>query len=366
MLGQAGCVQQRSTLLQGRRAASSVALNTSRRSFASRGRAVRMDVSASAVKPQIMVNSVAGNMGKAVAEATLRAGFELVPYTLANSEVATVQKTIAVGGKQVETVGPERRDAVIAEVKQRYPQLVMVDYTMPDVVNEMASFYIKHKIPFVMGTTGGDRAKLTKDVQDAKLYAVIAPNMGKQIVAFQAMFEHAAATFPGAFAGYKLRVIESHQSTKKDTSGTAKAVVASLNDLGLHFDVSQIELVREPKEQVGGNRQAVHACLGMRTTIFRVHSSCKMVLFTNMHHAKTSLPLIRHFCLCCSSPTQVERMKVPADALNGHAFHTYQLVSGGSSPTYAQPLPVHCCTLGMNVCFVCGHIPHSVQTTWVM
>eukprot|EP00967_Tisochrysis_lutea_P019791 scaffold22513_cov18-Tisochrysis_lutea.AAC.1 len=31
----------------------------------------------------------------------------------------------------------------------------------------------------------------------------------------QAMFEQAAASYPGAFSGYKLRVIESHQSTKK-------------------------------------------------------------------------------------------------------------------------------------------------------
>lgn len=43
----------------------------------------------------------------------------------------------------------------------------------------------------------------------------------------QAMMDMMATSFPGAFAGYKLRVIESHQSTKKDTSGTAKAVVAS-------------------------------------------------------------------------------------------------------------------------------------------
>jgi hypothetical protein len=40
------------------------------------------------------------------------------------------------------------------------------------------------------------------------------------------------------------------QSSKKDTSGTAKAVVASLNGLGLPFDVPQIELVRDPEQQV--------------------------------------------------------------------------------------------------------------------
>jgi hypothetical protein len=44
-----------------------------------------------------------------------------------------------------------------------------------------------------------------------------------QVVAFQAVMELMGEKFPGAFAGYDLRVIESHQSSKRDTSGTAKA-----------------------------------------------------------------------------------------------------------------------------------------------
>ena len=43
-----------------------------------------------------------------------------------------------------------------------------------------------------MGTTGGDRQKLEATVRantDASFAAVIAPNMGKQIVALQAMLE---------------------------------------------------------------------------------------------------------------------------------------------------------------------------------
>ena len=32
-----------------------------------------------------------------------------------------------------------------------------------------------------MGTTGGDRHKLLKDTEDARVYAVIAPQMGKQV-----------------------------------------------------------------------------------------------------------------------------------------------------------------------------------------
>ena len=56
-----------------------------------------------------------------------------------------------------------------------------------------------------------------------------------QVVAFQATMELMAQQFPGAFSGYKLEVVESHQRTKADTSGTAKAVVASFQKLGLDF-----------------------------------------------------------------------------------------------------------------------------------
>jgi hypothetical protein len=36
------------------------------------------------------------------------------------------------------------------------------------------------------------------------------------------------------------QVTESHQSSKKDTSGTAKAIVNSFQGLGLDFDMSQV------------------------------------------------------------------------------------------------------------------------------
>jgi hypothetical protein len=66
-------------------------------------------------------------------------------------------------------------------VKQQHPSLIMVDYTVPQVIHEMVDLYIKHRTPFVMGTTGGDRAKILADVRAAGLYAVIAPQMGKQV-----------------------------------------------------------------------------------------------------------------------------------------------------------------------------------------
>eukprot|EP00878_Enallax_costatus_P002429 GHUV01002606.1.p1 GENE.GHUV01002606.1~~GHUV01002606.1.p1 ORF type:complete len:316 (+),score=79.39 GHUV01002606.1:67-1014(+) len=239
-------------------------------------RAATMDRRASvkvlAGKPALMVNSCTGKMGRSVAEAAVRAGLELVPYTLCGAKEAADTPSIEIAGQTLQLVGPDTRDDLIQQAQQQYPALIMVDYTVPDVIHEMANLYIKHRTPFVMGTTGGDREKLAEDVKNAGLYAVIAPQMGKQVVAFQAMMEMMAEQFPGAFSGYMLKVTESHQSSKKDTSGTAKAIVNSFKGLGLDFDVSQIELVRDREQQVN-------------------------------------------------------RMKVPEEHLLGHAYHTYQLIS---------------------------------------
>lgn len=45
-----------------------------------------------------------------------------------------------------------------------------------------AELYCKFKVPFVMGTTGGDRQLLYKTVQDSNVYSVISPQMGKQVI----------------------------------------------------------------------------------------------------------------------------------------------------------------------------------------
>merc|ERR1719331_2363324 len=128
--------------------------------------------------------------------------------------------------------------------------LVIIDFTHPTAVNPNADLYASTKCPFVMGTTGGDRAKLMKVTEESETFAVIAPNMCKQIVAFQATMESMATTFPNAFGGYKLDVVESHQSTKADTSGTAKDMVASFNQLGVQpFGVDDIQMLRKSEEQ---------------------------------------------------------------------------------------------------------------------
>jgi len=149
-------------------------------------------------------------------------------------------------------------------------------------VNANAEWYARHRLPFVMGTTGGDRAALNACVDAAAVYCVIAPNMAKQIVALQAALERMATDFPGSFSGYSLSVAESHQSSKADTSGTAKAISAHLAKLTGEADFTEacIERVRDPAVQLVGG---------------------------GLSHRGVS--------------------PVPEAAIGGHAYHTYSMIS---------------------------------------
>ncbi|MBA0615632.1 hypothetical protein Godav_015753 [Gossypium davidsonii] len=134
-------------------------------------------------------------------------------------------------------------------VFQEYPNLIVVDYTVPATVNgsgclintDNAELYGKVGVPFVMGTTVGDRDRLYRTVEESK------------VVAFLAAMEIMAEQFPGAFSGYNLQVLlsirffvlkvlerticvtESHQAGKLDTSGTAKAIISCFQKLGCHL-----------------------------------------------------------------------------------------------------------------------------------
>jgi 4-hydroxy-tetrahydrodipicolinate reductase len=74
--------------------------------------------------------------------------------------------------------------------------------------------------------------------------------MAMPIVMLQAAARWVAQNFPGALTGYAAAIRESHQSTKKDTSGTAKALVADFQALGLPFTVEDIEKIRDPRDQL--------------------------------------------------------------------------------------------------------------------
>lgn len=243
----------------------------------------------------VMVNGLPGKMGKDVTLAAMKRGLEICPWAMTGNLVEDDSVTLSteiketgekvtqdirlVKGPQTEK-GDENCDNIMVGLKAGYEsvgkKLIVIDYTHPSAVNLNSKFYARHELNYVMGTTGGNREQLFTDTKNANLYAIIAPNMGKQIVALQATLEKMAEDFPGSFAGYTLDVEESHQSSKADTSGTAKALVGSMGKLiGTPYNVEDIKLIREPKAQMD--------------------------------------------------------FGVPEEALAGHAYHTYRLISPDKS-----------------------------------
>ena len=197
---------------------------------------------------KVMVNGLPGNMSHVVAENVLSdRRFELIPFSLTGPEIT--ESTADVSGHSIRLVQPDAREDMILQIKSSTDPFIIVDYTHPSAVNGNAEFYCRHHLPFVMGTTGGDRLKLEQTVKESTTAAVIAPNMAKQIVGFQAMMAYAAEKFPNLFEGYSLEVNESHQQGKADTSGTAKAMVKHFNALGIPFSEEKITKERNPEQQ---------------------------------------------------------------------------------------------------------------------
>jgi 4-hydroxy-tetrahydrodipicolinate reductase len=237
----------------------------------------------------VMVNGMPGPMATAAAEACLRKGMKLAPVAMTGPDIdpmtIVVFDPITENSSEVRLIPSGEKEELSKSIEGLKvscgeKNVLAIDYTHPSAVNSNADFYVEQKLPFVMGTTGGDREKLMEGVNSAKHFAVIAPNMAKQIVAMQAALEDLAKKFPGSFASYKIACRESHQKTKADTSGTAKAVIDSLTDLSDdEFTYDDIEMIRNDQGAID--------------------------------------------------------FGVPEDAMNGHAFHRYTLTSADGTTQFA-------------------------------
>lgn len=161
----------------------------------------------------------------------------------------------AFGADWVELIGDDSRDGLALPAGT-----IAVDYTTPEAALDNARWYAQQSVPFVMGTTGYDHAAARELVERSGIVAVIAPNMAPPIVLLQAAARWLAESFPAAMADARLSIRESHQQGKRDTSGTAKALVASLNVLGVDFSVDAIQKLRDPAAQQAELR-VPEACL---------------------------------------------------------------------------------------------------------
>jgi len=199
-------------------------------------------------KIHVMMNGIPGNVVTTIAGHIQNdPRFKLLPFAMTGPEITVDNYTL--GQTTIELIRPDHRDTAIKEIKEKFKKFICIDFTHPTAVNDNVQFYVDNEVPFVMGTTGGDRELLHETILSGNISAVIAPNMAKQIVGFQAMMEYAATTFPDLFKDYSLTIRESHQKTKADTSGTAKAMVNYFNQLGIPFSDKDIHQERDPAIQ---------------------------------------------------------------------------------------------------------------------
>jgi len=125
---------------------------------------------------------------------------------------------------------------------------IAVDYTTPQSAETNAISYTHLRIPFVMGTTGGDREAIENMVRNSEISAVIAPNMAIEVVELQDELQRLIETTPNAFQGWHMTIRESHQAAKRDVSGTARAFQVQLGRLGASLE-GEIESIRDPEVQ---------------------------------------------------------------------------------------------------------------------
>lgn len=173
-------------------------------------------------------------------------GFELAPIGLTGPKEDGI---VEVRGQKVELFSSERRNEFLSRYRELPEPKLVIDFTHPTAAIPNTEFYVENRIPFVMGTTGVATSDLAKIVRGSGVPAVLAPNMAPPIVALTAMLEWGAENFPTVFQGYTLRVRESHQKNKADTSGTAKALIGLLKQMGCHFPADGLEMVRDPDVQ---------------------------------------------------------------------------------------------------------------------
>jgi len=135
---------------------------------------------------KVMVNGLPGNVARTVAGHILKdQRFELLHYSLTGPEISETEYRL--GTASLELIRPDEKWSKIEAIKKARGRFLSVDFTHPSAVNANAEFYCQAELPFVMGTTGGDRQKLEATVTASPIAAVVAPNMAKQIVGFQAM-----------------------------------------------------------------------------------------------------------------------------------------------------------------------------------
>ncbi|GFR50212.1 hypothetical protein Agub_g12389 [Astrephomene gubernaculifera] len=201
--------------------------------------------------PPIMVNSCTGKMGHSAAESLVMHGFPLIPHTFSGLSVGVAVKNIGVRGVPVQLVGKAKRQAALDSLKSQYPRMMVVDFTLAHCVEDHAQFYADNGLPFIMGTTGGDRQRMREAVEAAGVYAVLPSLAGEQAAAFHALLTSLAAPLPPNFEQYAYeatgRAADAGALDLLDPSA-APEIAWTLQRMGIQCDEAQVHHMRAARQ----------------------------------------------------------------------------------------------------------------------
>ncbi len=198
-----------------------------------------------------MINDPSGNMGGLVEIAlSQRDDIKIIPDSLTGFSRTTHYHR---GRVNIQLHAPHEHVKIMQTVSERWRDvgLIAIDFTQPISVENNVRLYCAHKIPFIMGTTGGNRISLPHLVEASEISAVIATNMSAPVVMLVDMIIYAATNYPGTLKDWEIRIVESHQAKKQDISGTALTIGEIMKGLGVKFiGPENIRAIRDEIEQL--------------------------------------------------------------------------------------------------------------------
>lgn len=233
----------------------------------------------------LLLVGLPGKLATVIAEG-VAAGQDLNLLDFAFCSSNCQRSSLPVANQSIKLVQPVDWESALVDL-EGLARTIVIDCTVPAAVPDNVSFYRKNQLNFILATSGYKQADieglLITDRASWQGNALFAPNLAKPIVLLQALLEYGATRFPGALSDLEMQITESHQSSKRDVSGTALWMLERFNKLGANLTPgSQINSVRDAAAQ--------------------------------------------------------EELGVPAQFIDGHAWHSYRFKTKGAVPAFAATL----------------------------
>ena len=192
-------------------------------------------------KQNVLIVGLTGEMGGLAAERILASKeYAMMPFGIVSKEDVERGITFWRGLPCVffEEVGRYHK----CDIKEEKP--IIIDFTHKDVIRfNWENYYREWECPLIVGTIG---MKKEDFIGNEAPVIVGAPNLCPQVVAVLKIFSQLG---PGSLEGVRFEIIESHQSTKTEVSGTALQMKEYFERAGA-LEVTPILSMRERETQL--------------------------------------------------------------------------------------------------------------------